>query len=474
MSEIPYRLKTLSKAGEGMYANVFVVLAEDQKKALRVVKKKKEEYLNEGIASPLEIDILSRLRHPNLMFAEKLISTPETGGISILLPYAPSTYHESMNQDKLSMYQRLDICFKVICAARYLLQCNILHLDIKPDNILIKDNLEPLLADFDICARMDDPKIPITLDREIFTPQIRPYELLIHPGSPIGEYTLAWELGMLLILSFGPFLPDPEPQKVIKHLEKYFPNLDVSFGHLHELFSRNIADESIVLELSDLVSHMIDFNIITRYSLDKVLRHSVWRNLAPGKKLTTNRDIVEGKTYPVELPIYVECPSSVERLYNHTMSYYTLYHEGSKLPSGIFFASLDLLYRTAYLFTTSNMREHIIHEIACNYIGWKLYNFYMHRSKLLLLRNKNGFLKSNPYSVCYNITAAEVVTMEAKLILLLGGILYRPYIYDSGVDLIECMNNVVFNPGAYYSFTGGGNTNKPLLDKLLGSRTAIL
>src|SRR5579872_1016150 len=109
-------------AGRGSHSVIYIVTHEGQKRVLKVPIVLNNEYKKNGIPSPLEIDILTRIRHPNLMYAEAIYTDIDCDGIHIVLPYAPRSFHDLSG---LSIKARCLILYKVICATEFLLhQCN--------------------------------------------------------------------------------------------------------------------------------------------------------------------------------------------------------------------------------------------------------------------------------------------------------------------------------------------------------------
>lgn len=433
--------------GQGMSSMVYTIIDEGKKKALHISKQTSTEYLNEGVISPIELDILCRLKHPNLLSAEKIFCDPECSNIAYLLPFYPMSYAGYLAEGKINPLEILSICFKISSATKFLLDNNILHLDIKPDNIMLSEDLDPVLIDFDICARVDNAKIPIYLNREVCSFRIRPYELLRNSDTTVGEHSLVWQLAMLICLSFYPSLPEvTKPYELVEYIESRYTNYNKSVETLNRHFKPFLNNTTFMADIIDLVANMLSLDINTRYTLDEVLAHPVWLNISSDN---VKSNIVFN---PIEIkqPKFIDCKQSVERLYTFMLFIYSFNHSGCILPSGIFFAAVDLLYRTIALVEDGSTKDLIVHEITCVFIAWKLYNCQAIHTKLNL--SSNGYLIANPYAIIYNITKKNIITMENNIISYLEGILYRPFLYDSVDEAITAMNDIIFNAKAYYNY----------------------
>lgn len=86
----------------------------------------------------MEIDVLSRFVHPNLIRALDIFAQtngPQTESLNIVLPLADGTL-ETKNH-LLSLDQKKLFCFQIASALSFLEAKGIYHCDIKPDNVLV-------------------------------------------------------------------------------------------------------------------------------------------------------------------------------------------------------------------------------------------------------------------------------------------------------------------------------------------------
>jgi serine/threonine protein kinase len=413
---------TLGLAGSGGYADVYIIEDKGIKKALRVPKENKEDYESEGINATLELDIMSRIRHPNLMYAEILFEEKSCIGIPMILPYAPKTLTTVILEKKITVSERINIGFQILCAANWLLFNNIIHLDIKLNNILFYTSEEkeeiPLLSDFGMAVKMEDPNISVTVDRKVIIPAFKPYEML-NGDNKIGEYTLVWQLGMLLLgLFFEISLVKMSAEEILGFIEKYFSNaIDVE-RRKRSLYTLSLKwstfEDRINDSCIDLLNGMLDLNITSRLNMKQVLTHSFWKyssNTGVQPKIILGSVVMSKYSKPLS------CVDSINRLFKFNKDTVKNDH----IPAGLFFTAVDLIYRSIYLIDSTSDRDLLIHNIACNILSWKLYSF-----RILL-----DMSIYESYFVIYNIRRSEIFDMEKKIILALGGILYRPNLFDT-------------------------------------------
>ena len=149
--------------------------------------------------------------------------------------------------------------FKILKGIKYLHDSNVLHRDIKLDNILLDKNLQPKVCDFGISSIV---KEGVRIYDTGGTPAYLAPEVIKAEGQ-VGPKSDVWSLGVLLfLLTFGvvPFKANDMQvlyNKIIVGSFK-FPEVDDT--------SR---------ELTDLIKKMLSVDIDKRLSLEQTMKH-VW------------------------------------------------------------------------------------------------------------------------------------------------------------------------------------------------------
>jgi serine/threonine protein kinase len=98
-------------------------------------------------SSTQEIDLLSRITHPHIVSMIDLDVTSE--GVSMVMPHATTSLKKLLkNNTKPHPHVRISYIFNVLSAFKYLVDHEILHCDLKVDNILLLPNGTLSIADF--------------------------------------------------------------------------------------------------------------------------------------------------------------------------------------------------------------------------------------------------------------------------------------------------------------------------------------
>lgn len=108
-----------------------------------------EYYRENGLNNLLEIDIMSRLNHPNIMHLVDIV-TPQCyniNGIALILPLGDRMLYDLFDNVILTTEHKLPIIYKIADAIKFLHTNGIFNLDIREENIVLR-NGEPLLIGF--------------------------------------------------------------------------------------------------------------------------------------------------------------------------------------------------------------------------------------------------------------------------------------------------------------------------------------
>src|SRR5262249_47026910 len=86
---------------------------------------------------------------------------------------------------------------KVAHAVHYAHEHDVLHRDLKPGNVLIDENGEPMVCDFGL-AKLLDSDVELTLpDQQVGTPAYMAPEQFPGSSTPVSRATDVWALGVL-------------------------------------------------------------------------------------------------------------------------------------------------------------------------------------------------------------------------------------------------------------------------------------
>ena len=143
-----------------------------------------------------ERQILATLRHPHIA---RLL---DGGATPAGQPYLVMEYVEGVPIDEYCALRGLDLdarlrLFGEVCAAvQFAHQQLIVHCDLKPSNVLVRDDGTPVLLDFGIARALDRAGAAEPAETAWFTPDYASPEQL--RGDPVGAASDVYALGLIL------------------------------------------------------------------------------------------------------------------------------------------------------------------------------------------------------------------------------------------------------------------------------------
>lgn len=155
-----------------------------------------------------EAEALERLRHPVIVRGFDAVLDGRYPHVLLEHLEGPSLRSLIKRHGALPLEQVLPLCAHVAAALHYMAEMDMLHLDVKPDNIIM--GVPPRLIDLSIATRVDEAATIIgALGTDAYMPpeQCRPKE---HPGE-IGPASDVWGLGATLHHAVSGRLPFPRP-----------------------------------------------------------------------------------------------------------------------------------------------------------------------------------------------------------------------------------------------------------------------
>lgn len=249
-----------------------------------------------------EINIIRNLKHPNLVELIEIISSGnkieiilEFGGEDLRTYYSRIPYIKRVKEIK-------NIGFQVLNGLNYLHSLNIMHRDIKPDNILIK-NSEIKICDFGLAKS----PVPFNFQHNtlpVCTLSYRPPELF-GTNKKYDKSIDIWSLGCVLyefIIKFPVFKGNNELM-VIKNILSKIPvseadlnktglelfkieNLNTdNFYKLPPLYDIDKKNQYIdeLEQLKNLVEQMLTLNPDKRISIPDIFNHEYFEELNSGE-----------------------------------------------------------------------------------------------------------------------------------------------------------------------------------------------
>ena len=281
-----------NKIGEGSFGAVYKIkLSTGEIYALKIFDIVKDE----GIKTPNEIDILSRSQHVNMLESKRLVlvdrnfiirsikgAPPANIQVSptlgTILPLAIADLHKyipSYNQF-LTFPQRRLIFFQIASAVQYLHIQHLVHMDIKPANILIFDNNLTKLADFGSTAHLGPTNerwfnIPFGPGTIGFIP---PENMGIKGNQKITTKFDIWSLGITVLYIYTGKMPKQ------LGLTNKFNTVNIFSDANRTRNLTNLLGKDNIL-LIDVLSNMLNISVKWRFDINQIFEHSFFADLSP-------------------------------------------------------------------------------------------------------------------------------------------------------------------------------------------------
>jgi serine/threonine-protein kinase len=139
----------------------------------------------------------ARMQHPNIVAIYEVCSEEDLHFFSMQLVRGPSLAHEIRRQQRWPAQRAAALLRAVAEAVDYAHRLGVLHLDLKPGNVLLDQEGEPRVADFGLARRVDDA-IDVEDAGMSGTPSYMAPEQVRADARAIAATTDVWGLGAIL------------------------------------------------------------------------------------------------------------------------------------------------------------------------------------------------------------------------------------------------------------------------------------
>jgi serine/threonine protein kinase len=255
-----YKIEIL--IGSGVYGKVFK--ARNVKNA-NVAIKQVDVFENDDFT---ELDIIKRVKHPNIVSAQEMWLEPNTDVLNIVMPFAKC----DLEHIKISPASIPNVLFQLIDGLHFLHSNGILHLDIKPDNILFfSDTNTVKYTDFGLSVYVDTSSTIHHGQRKRVTPTYAPPELqaIKNYNYVYSAKTDIWSLGIVFIR----ILTNKYPFQIYKQTIIYKP---INYTEIQNKYGDSLVS---------LLKSMLSVNENKRATTNKLIKHPYFE----GHKVTNGK-----------------------------------------------------------------------------------------------------------------------------------------------------------------------------------------
>ena len=212
--------------GEGNFGKVKLAILNSTKEnyAIKILNK---ERLKSQTKTTLfnEIEIISRLKHPNIIYVEKILEDQQN--FYIIMEYCEKgeLFDYIVKKQRLSPMEASMFFYQLINGVEYIHSQGFVHRDLKPENLLLTKNKLLKIIDFGLCHDYNETKYLAT---KCGSPSYAAPEIL--KGFPYdGFKTDIWCCGIILYAMLCGYLPfdGDDNQQIFQSIvegELEFPN----------------------------------------------------------------------------------------------------------------------------------------------------------------------------------------------------------------------------------------------------------
>ena len=245
--------------GEGNFGKVklSILNSTNEQYAIKILNKEKLKTQTKS-SSFNEIEIISKLKHPNIIYVDKILEDKEN--YYIIMEYCENgeLFEYIVNNEKLDLTESSIFFYQLINGVEYIHSQGFVHRDLKPENLLLTKNKILKIIDFGLCHNFNGTEL---LKTKCGSPSYAAPEIL--KGFPYdGFKTDIWCCGIILYGMLCGFLPfdGDNNQEIFKQIVQCNPEYPSFLGD----------------EATNLLMGILNPNPNDRLSINQIKNHSFY------------------------------------------------------------------------------------------------------------------------------------------------------------------------------------------------------
>ena len=278
----------LKPIGEGGMASVFLAVQKSLEREVALKVMSPILAANAEFASRFLIEgkITAKLQHPNLVTVYDIGS--HNGIYYLAAEYIPGgTLKERLAEGGLSVAEMLDITTDIAHGLDFAHQKGFVHRDVKPGNVLFRNDGRVVLADFGIAKAMDGSNSSTVAGASIGTPDYMSPEQA--RGEPVDGRADIYSLGTLLfemLSGHTPYRASDPFTVALMHVTHPVPTLTEPHEWLQPLIDKMMAKQASDRYNSGAATAEAIQQLVAQAPEGVALHQSSGRKAGPGARLS--------------------------------------------------------------------------------------------------------------------------------------------------------------------------------------------
>ncbi|BBM84162.1 serine/threonine-protein kinase [Candidatus Uabimicrobium amorphum] len=197
LNHLEKKYTIVGKIGQGAMGVVYKAMQRSPQREVAIKVMKRSSNRASDVRFQREMEITAQLDHPHIakVYAAGVVGDERYIVMDYILGQTLASYIEEQS----CLETKLRIFVKISAAIRYAHRQQVIHRDLKPDNILVSNDGKPYVIDFGLARRNNEKEYDLTKTRDLIgTPCYMAPEQIVGQRSQIDEQVDVYALGTIL------------------------------------------------------------------------------------------------------------------------------------------------------------------------------------------------------------------------------------------------------------------------------------